>query len=276
MEKTKQELTKKNTKPEPTTKIKWQIFQSIRDKNNFKDQEFIRLRNEIATENFHLVIKLSDLMYRKHPEVDKEDLRSFASLGLLDAIMKFDSSKDIKFETFATYRLFGSMYDEMRKADWLPRLTRQRMMKLEKIREKFISANGKKPTRDEIISLAEPKDKEDIEKFLKENGEVWIYSINGNASNNDDEVNFYHVDKNASQESDVIKMDFFNNFIRKKFNENESKIIWLVYYENRTLKDTANIIGIAESRICPIHSNILKKLRKHFRDRPSDLEIFKT
>jgi RNA polymerase sigma factor for flagellar operon FliA len=264
------------TKTEPTTKIKWQTFQSIRDKNDFKDPEFIRLRNEIATENFHLVIKLSDLMHRKHPEVDKEDLRSFASLGLLDAIMKFDSGKDIKFETFATYRLFGSMYDEMRKADWLPRLTRQRMMKLERLREKFISANGMKPTRDEIVSLAEPKDKADIEKFLNENGEVWIYSMSGNTSNNDDnEVNFYHVDKKADPESDTVKVDFFNNFIRKNFNEDESKIIWLVYYENRTLKDTANILGIAESRICPIHSNILKKLRKHFQERPSDLEIFK-
>ena len=72
-----------------------------------------------------------------------------------------------------------------------------------------------------------------------------------------------------------MKIDFFNNYIRKNFDEKDSKIIWLVYYENRTLKDTANILGIQESRICPIHSNLLKKLRKIFAENPQDLDIFK-
>lgn len=267
----------KLSKPEKTSKEKWREFEIHRSKNNLNDPDFIRLRNEIATENYHLVIKLADLMHRKHPDVDKEDLRSFASLGLLDAIMKFESNKDIKFETFATYRLFGSMYDEMRKADWLPRLTRQRMMKLEKLREKFISANGVKPTREEIISIADSKDKADIEKFLNENGEVWIYSMNAASPNSeDDEMSFFQIDKKANINDETSKIDFFNNYIRKIFTEEESKLIWLVYYENRTLKDTANILCIPESKICPIHSNIIKKLKKNFQENPEDLEIFKS
>jgi len=268
----------KVSKPEKTSKEKWIEFEFHRAKSDPKDPTFIKLRNEIATENYHLVIKLADLMHRKHPDVDKEDLRSFASLGLLDAIMKFDSSKEIKFETFATYRLFGSMYDEMRKSDWLPRLTRQRMMKLEKLREKFISLHGVKPTKEELVSIADAKDKDDIEKFLSENGEVWIYSMNSHSPNSeDDEMSFFHVDKSSSSnfEQESMKLDFFNNYIKKVFSIDESKIIWLVYYENRTLKDTANILGIQESKICPIHSNILKKLKRILLEKPEDLEMFK-
>lgn len=263
-------------KPEVTLKDKWIAFEKLRAKNNFKDEEFILLRNEIATENYHLVIKLSDLMYRKHPDVDKEDLRSFASLGLLDAIMRYDSSKDIKFETFATYRLFGSMYDEMRKNDWLPRLTRQRIIKTERIRERFITVNGVRPNQDEIISLAKDKDVNDVTRLLTENGEIRLFSMNAPAgSYSEEEIGNFHIDLKGDKTKEVMKIDFFNNYIRKNFDEKDSKIIWLVYYENRTLKDTANILGIQESRICPIHSNLLKKLRKIFADNPQDLDIFK-
>ena len=122
---------------------------SIEFKNN---KEYKNIRKSLAELNYPIVEKLADLMHHRYSETDKDDLQGFGSLGLIDAIDKFDPYKDIQFETFATYRIFGSMYDEMRKLDWVPRLTRQRYSKVEKIREKLTSINERPPTREELIS----------------------------------------------------------------------------------------------------------------------------
>jgi RNA polymerase sigma factor for flagellar operon FliA len=240
-----------------------QIRSSIADFQN--DKEYKKIRSKLAELNYPIVLKLADLMHHKYPETDKDDLQGFGCIGLLDAIDKFDPYKNIQFETFATYRIFGSMYDEMRKLDWVPRLTRQRYSKVEKEREKFIIANGRCPTREELISLVPGESVLEKQKTVDDSRVKMSYSIN-NSSGSDDNEDFssIHCDKKSDFFSSIDRMDFFNHHIVKNIDTEEAKFIYLVYYEGRTLKEAASMLGVKENRSSYLHDSIIKKLEKIF------------
>lgn len=252
----------------------WKKLDDIRSKDSeFQNNpEYKSIRSELASLNYPIVLKLADLMHHKYPETDKNDLQGFGSLGLLDAIDKFDPYKDIQFETFATYRIFGSMYDEMRKLDWVPRLTRQRYSKVEKIREKFIIANGRAPTREEMISLVPGDSFLEKEKIVDDSVIKLSYSIN-KASSSDDEEDFssLYIDKKNKSFSELERKEFFANKIATGLSDLELRFIYLVYYEGRSLKETAKILQIKESKSSSLHESALKKLKELFKDDPQIL-----
>lgn len=269
MNKTKKHKIKQDTEL-------WKKLDQIRSSvSNFQsNDEYKQIRSKLAELNYPIVLKLADLMHHKYPETEKDDLQGFGCIGLLDAIDKFDPYKNIQFETFATYRIFGSMFDEMRKLDWVPRLTRQRYAKVEKEREKFIIANGRCPNREELISLVPGESVMEKEKIVDDSRVKMSYSIN-NVSNSDDDEDFsaIHCDKRSDFFATIDRMDFFNHHIVKNVDMEEAKFIYLVYYEGRTLKEAASMLGIKENRSSYFHDSIIKKLEKIFESDKSILVI---
>lgn len=260
MNKTKKHKIKQDTEL-------WKNLDNIRSSvSDFQsNKEYREIRSKLAELNYPIVLKLADLMHHKYPETEKDDLQGFGCLGLLDAIDKFDPYKDIQFETFATYRIFGSMFDEMRKLDWVPRLTRQRYAKVEKEREKFILIHGRCPTREELISMVPGDSVLEKQKIVDDSKVKMSYSINNVSSSDDDEdFSSIHCDKKYDCFSNIDRMDFFYHHIVKNIDMDEAKFIYLVYYEGRTLKEAANILGIKENRSSYLHDSIIKKLEKIF------------
>ena len=261
---------KKKHKIKQDTEL-WKKLDNIRSSvSSFQSNtEYKNVRAELAALNYPIVLKLADLMHHKYSETDRNDLQGFGSLGLLDASDKFDPYKDIQFETFATYRIFGSMYDEMRKLDWVPRLTRQRYSKVEKVREKFISANGRMPTRDEMISLVSGETQIEKEKAVDDSVIKLSYSINKVSSYNDDEdFSSIHVGKCPSPFDDLERKEFFTNKIAPGLNDLEMRFIYLVYYEGRSLKEAAIMLQVKESRSSSLHETAIRKLKEIFKDDP--------
>jgi RNA polymerase sigma factor for flagellar operon FliA len=265
----KQEKKKKHKiKQDPEL---WKKLDAIRssDSNFQSNTEYKNVRAQLAALNYPIVLKLADLMNHKYSETDKNDLQGFGSLGLLDAIDKFDPYKDIQFETFATYRIFGAMYDEMRKLDWVPRLTRQRYSKVEKIREKFITTNGRAPTRDEMISLVPGDTEIEKEKAVDDSVIKLSYSINKMSSHDDDEdFSSIHADKGSGLFEDLERKEFFANKIAPGLSDLEMRFIYLVYYEGRSLKEAAQILQVKESRSSSLHEAAIRKLKEVFKDDP--------
>ena len=83
--------------------------------------------------------------------VEYEDLVSYGVFGLIDAIDKFDTNKDVKFETYASLRIRGSILDQIRKMDWIPRTVRQRQRKIDEAIKSLEARTGKTPT-DEMLA----------------------------------------------------------------------------------------------------------------------------
>jgi RNA polymerase sigma factor for flagellar operon FliA len=223
--------------------------------------EHIMLRNKIAEENYDLVIKLADLMHYKHPDIAKEDLQSFGAYGLLDAISKYDPNTGYKFETFATYRIFGSMYDEMRKSSWAPRLVRQRQAIVDLHREKFISANGRAPNQEELIDVLKDAEVEKPERVARDGVPRGLLPIGVGGVLDFDMANesWFAVDAGYSEGSSEDEETIYN-LVVDDVGVFAARIVSLIYGRNMTREEVASDLNVDHEHIDKIHKEALKKL----------------
>lgn len=222
--------------------------------------EYTILRNRIAEENYDLVDKLAELMHYKHPEHSKEDLKSYAAHGLMDAINKYDPSKGNKFETFATYRLFGSMYDEIRKSTWSPRLVRQRQAILDVHRERFVVINGRQPVEHEYISILTEAGVEKPDKVLKDGIPRALISVFVKDENNINSKDMFIKEdaKPVCYKIESSDQMFFN--ISKEIGALAGRVCSMIYAENMSEEEVSKKLKIGLSDVIKIHKKALKKL----------------
>ncbi len=196
--------------------------------------------------------------------VEFEDLVSYGIFGLIDAIDKFDPDKGIKFETYASLRIRGSIIDSIRKLDWVPRTLRQKGKQLDSALLELELALGRKPTDSELavkLSISVEAAAEMLSKppvaslvslddFIEQNGEItfdYFGTIKGS------ETPERHYEK-----QELIK--YLSQSI-DKLTDKERKVITLYYYENLTLKEISKVLEVSESRISQIHTKAIFKLK---------------
>jgi len=239
----------------------WIKLKELRGAGSAFQYEYIMLRNRIAEENYDLVNKLAELMHYKHPEHSKEDLKSYAAHGLMDAINKYDPGKGNKFETFATYRLFGSMYDEMRKSTWSPRLVRQRQAILDVHREKFVAVNGRQPNEHELICALTEAGVEKPDKVVKDGTTRGLISIFVQDENNNDSKDILiKADiRSACVQTDESEQMFSN--ISREIGIIAGRVCSMIYAENMSEEEVSKKLEIGLSDVVKIHKKALKKLK---------------
>lgn len=259
-------------KLEKETRNAWKAIVKSKNKNNYIESElYISARNELAEFYYPIVKKLAVLLNKKHGDYSVEDLNSFGAIGLLEAIDRFDPLKDIKFETFATYRIFGSMYDQVRDDDWIPRLSKQRHSIVDNIQKRFLTTCGRYPTDEELIDEIKKETDQDPMRVLKEKKLKLLHSINNSPSEIGDEAEFYQTDPSLRPDEIIIKNSYKEWFDSLDLIILEKDIIYYVYYEGFTLKATSKKLGISNAKVCSTHKRILNKLKKLFLEEPDNL-----
>ncbi|MDE6993904.1 MAG: FliA/WhiG family RNA polymerase sigma factor [Lachnospiraceae bacterium] len=197
--------------------------------------------------------------------VEYEDLVSYGIFGLIDAIDKFDFLKDVKFETYASLRIRGSILDQIRKMDWIPRTIRQKQKKIDAVIREIETRYGRSATDEEIsaglgISGEEYLDWQSqmkitnvvsLNEFLEQGSEVPNESAQSRSSQFDS--------PEAVLEREEIKKMLMESL--ELLTEKERKVIVFYYYEDLTLKEISNILGVSESRISQLHTRALQKMR---------------
>ncbi len=197
--------------------------------------------------------------------VEYEDLVSYGIFGLIDAIDKFDFLKDVKFETYASLRIRGSILDQIRKMDWIPRTIRQKQKKIDAVIREIETRYGRSATDEEIsaglgISGEEYLDWQSqmkitnvvsLNEFLEQGSEVPNESAQSRSSQFDS--------PEAVLEREEIKKMLMESL--ELLTEKERKVIVFYYYEDLTLKKISNILGVSESRISQLHTRALQKMR---------------
>lgn len=241
----------------------WRKLCNLRVAGPVFQHEYIKLRNQIAEENYDLVLKLAELMHFKHPDIPKDDLQSFAAYGLLDAIAKYDPATGNKFETFATYRLFGSMYDEMRKSTWAPRLVRQRQAITDLHRERFVTVHGRQPTTDELIACLRDADVDKPERVVKDGaprGLVSIYMGDSSAPDAAKEVwiaaDTIKTEKHVDDEDEIFKL------VVDDVGVLAARVCSLIYAKNMTEEEAAAELEIDLEEVHQMHRQSLRHLRE--------------
>jgi RNA polymerase sigma factor FliA len=200
--------------------------------------------------------------------VDENDLVSYGLLGLIGAIERFDPNRDIKFETYAIARIKGSIIDELRAMDWVPRSVRSRAREIERAIAKLEAELHRSPTDEEIaakvgIEVSELEDNLlDISRSsIAALDELWTVS-----SSTGDQVALIDTieDREGPQPEVALDATETKEAMAEaiaSLPEREKIVVTLYYYEELTLREIGEVLGVTESRVSQLHTKAILRLR---------------
>ena len=199
--------------------------------------------------------------------VEFDDLVGFGVFGLFDAIEKFDPDKHVKFKTYAVTRIRGAIFDELRAIDWVPRSVRQKSRNLEETIRHLESQLGRVASDTEIakaMNISMP----DFQKLILTISGTSILSLNDvwNASDDNDKISIVDsIESPSSLNPDtIVEKEEIKRVIIEAIHElpeKEKKVLVLYYYEDLTLKEIGEVLGVTESRISQLHTKAIMRLR---------------
>lgn len=251
------------TKVSPEIQQLWNDYKS--------DQSNQELRNRLIENYFPLVRYNAERVWAKLPEgVDINDLISSGVFGLMDAIDAFDLSRGVKFETYCVPRIRGAMLDELRTMDWVPRLVRSKASKLGAAKKALEAKLGRPPMDAEIAEKMELS-LEEFQKLRSDANAVNLVSLNKKWYETDSYKDVREIDiledaKGEDPTGGIQKRDIMR-LVTKGLNRNERLIVILYYYEELTMKEIGQTLGLSESRVSQMHSSIVSRLKDQLRRR---------
>jgi RNA polymerase sigma factor FliA len=200
--------------------------------------------------------------------VDENDLVSYGLLGLIGAIERFDPDRDIKFETYAIARIKGSIIDELRAMDWVPRSVRSRARDIERAIGELERKLHRAPTDEEIaeklgVSTDELDDSltEISRSSIAALDELWTVSSSGG-----DQVAL--IDTIEDTQGPEPQAELAQTELREalgeaiaRLPEREKLVVTLYYYEELTLREIGEVLGVTESRVSQLHTKAILRLK---------------
>jgi RNA polymerase sigma factor FliA len=207
--------------------------------------------------------------------VDDDDLVSYGLLGLIGAIERFDPDRDIKFETYAIARIKGSIIDELRALDWVPRSVRSRAREIERAIADLESKLGRAPT-DEEISEKLGVSVDELNESLSEIGrtsiaaldELWTVSAGGDQIALIDTIEDEQGPNPQSALDETEMREAIAEAI-SRLPEREKLVVTLYYYEELTLREIGEVLGVTESRVSQLHTKAILRLKSRLAGAPS-------
>ena len=198
--------------------------------------------------------------------VEYDDLVSYGIFGLIDAIDKFDSLKEVKFETYASLRIRGAILDQIRKMDWIPRTIRQKQKKIDAVIKEVELTCGRSATDEEIaqgLGISE-EEYQDWQSQMKITNVVSLNEYMDQGSEVPLEGNRHNTVRFESPEESVEKEELKKVLEQtlQTLTEKERKVILLYYYEDLTLKEISSVLEVSESRISQLHTRALQKMKE--------------
>ena len=224
-----------------------------------KDREIKKL---LIEEYVDLVKIVAGRMYNFYgAKIEYDDLIGFGIIGLIDSIERFDISKNIKFETYAQIRIRGTIIDNIRKLDWVPRSLRKKSKEVQEGMTKLENQMGKTPTNAELAQYLNIS-VEELEDILADISNFNVSSLEDLLANSGE----YNIKRNSQKDTpeEIYEKEELREILASTIDglpDNEKKVISLYYYEELTYKEISYIMELSESRISQIHSKAILNIR---------------
>ena len=232
----------------------------------------------LLLEHYRPIVKYAaDRLHSKLPDkVELDDLISSGIFGLMDAIDAFDPARGVKFETYCSPRIRGSILDELRSMDWVPRLVRSRANQLSKASQSLETNLGRKPTEKETAAKLD-MDMEEFNRILHDANAVNVVSLDtkyneGDGDKDIREIDIIKDDKSLDPLVETQKRDL-KNLLTKGLTRAERLIIVLYYYEEMTMKEIGATLDLSESRVSQMHSSIIARLKAQMNTRKKEFAV---
>lgn len=218
----------------------------------------------------HLVdYQVQRLLVDLPASVDRDDLLSEARIGLIDAINRYDPGKLVKFETYASIRIRGSIVDYLRKLDWAPRSLRQRAREIGHVEMELEQELGEKPTEDQIAGKMGLR----IEEYRRALSDISVLNVLSFRDLEEGEGDFQLRSERIEPQDETKRRDFIRCLAQAidVLPEREQFVLDLYYRRNLSLKEIGQVLSLSESRICQIHSQAVVRLRAKLTDWQGEL-----
>lgn len=233
----------------------------------YKEQADESARDELVVAHMRLVRYVAGRMAIHVPStVELDDLIGWGVLGLMDAAEKFDHTQDVKFSTYATIRVRGSILDQIRSLDWAPRSLRAMARKVGAARDKLRQEKGLEPSTDDIGEELGATG-EQVEDCLAQVHTAHVLSLDDYLPADEGEtrrtLDVTVAGQGATPETAARGVEKRERIVEAILNlpDQQQKVLHLYYYEELTLKEIGAVLEVSESRICQVHSAALKNLR---------------
>ena len=199
--------------------------------------------------------------------VDEGDLVSYGLLGLIGAIERYDPDRDIKFETYAMARIKGAIIDELRALDWVPRSVRSRAREIERAIGELEAKLGRAPTDEEIsakIGISPDELEESLTDISRSSiaalDELWSVSGEGDQISLLDTIEDPAGARPAEALDETETKELLADAI-SRLPEREKLVVTLYYYEELTLREIGEVLGVTESRVSQLHTKAILRLK---------------
>jgi RNA polymerase sigma factor for flagellar operon FliA len=231
----------------------------------FKNTGDLTLRNELVLSYISLVRYVASKVATGLPNtVDRDDLISYGTFGLMDAIAKFDLEKNVKFETYAITRIKGSIIDALRDQDWVPRSVRSKARNYELVKSELETELGRTPHDAELagrlgITIAE------LWMLQDEASVISVTALDEHQGDEDRPSVSELIFDVASNPEDLYGQNEVTDLLVDAIDElsDRSKTILVLYYvEEMTLAEIGDVLGVTESRVCQLQGKLLQSLRE--------------
>ena len=211
-------------------------------------------------------IQAMRLKMRLPSHIEADDLISSGVVGLLDAFDRYDASRDIKFRTYAEFRIRGAMLDYLREMDWFPRSVRQHSSRLQAAYSRLENVLGRAPEESEVaadLGISVESLRKQLAMFMG----VTVFSLD--AVQDDDEESGSGIrfalaeaakEENREQELTRDLKEQLGKAI-DMLPEREKQLIAFYYYEDLTLREISRIFNLGEPRVCQLHAQAVLRLR---------------
>lgn len=196
--------------------------------------------------------------------IDREDLVGYGTIGLIEAVDRFDPGRNSNFESFAITRIRGSIYDQLRAADWLTRGSRKKVKNLHKAIAKLENEYGRYPTNSEVAKELAITTEE--LRSIQQEAQIGIFSLDEPRDNSHDDHTALvdSVSANEAHFLDELEEDELKVRLAKAIDglpEREKAVVGLYHYKRLTFKEIATVMDFSESRASQIHARAISLLK---------------
>ena len=218
------------------------------------------------------------IVYKKLREMparcEAEDFIACGLEALIHSIERYDPDKGATLEQYAWTRIHGAVLDELRRQDWAPRSLRRWERDIAKARQQFTAVHGRGPSREELADMLAIS----VEDLRKREDDISVSDVTSlnTLVISDDETTVERMDTLASDDSRLdpehaATARHAKERFRRAFDalpQREREVAVLLYVKNLTLREIGDILGVSESRVCQIHTQLKRTLKRQLSEDP--------
>ena len=195
--------------------------------------------------------------------MDREDLIGYGTIGLIEAVDRFDTTRNSNFESFAIARVRGSIYDQLRASDWLTRGSRKKVKNMYKVTSELENKLGRYPS-DKELALELSVTMEEL-RVVQQEAQIGIFSLDEPRDGSEDSSS---LADSVSSPSVTLLEEIEENELKERLTkaidglpERERQVVGLYHYKNLTFKEIAEVMDFSESRASQIHARAISLLK---------------